>query len=85
MSDRVPDAPREPKSVVVFINAQRVEVPQGALLRDALIAWNAGAASEVAAGATVVTDSRGLPIDAGVRVHGGAIFRTMPARGGEPS
>jgi hypothetical protein len=69
-----------PFTLVVFINAQRVEVPVGARLRDALHAWSADAARDVEQGSRVATDSRGLPIDIDTPLHGGAIFRLIAAR-----
>ena len=74
-----------PSTLVVFVNAQRVEVPAGARLRDALHAWNADAARDVEQGARVATDSRGLPIDIDTPLHGGAIFRLLPARSRDAS
>ncbi|MDQ6828204.1 MAG: hypothetical protein M3081_05000 [Gemmatimonadota bacterium] len=69
-----------PDTLSVFINAQKVVVPTGARVRDALAAWNADAAREVESGARIVTDNRGLPIDVDTPLHGGAIFRLVSAR-----
>lgn len=69
-----------PETLSVFINAQKVVVPAGARVREALAAWSADAAREVESGARVVTDSRGLPIDIDTPLHGGAIFRVVSAR-----
>jgi hypothetical protein len=44
-------------------------------------AWNAGAAGEVAAGARLITDSRGLPIDAATPMSAGSILRLIANRG----
>ena len=67
--------------VVVFVNARRLEVPAGATVLDAVRAWSAEAARDVERGVRVVTDSRGLPTDAGAPVFAGAIFRLTGARG----
>jgi hypothetical protein len=70
----------EPASVTVFIDGQRVEAPAKATVLDALRTVSERAAMDVAEGRRVVTDSRGLPIEADAPVYGGAIFRTQPAR-----
>lgn len=70
-----------PDPVVVFINTQRLEVPAGTRVLDAVRAWNADAARDVEAGARVVTDSRGLPTATDTPVYAGAIFRLTTARG----
>ena len=69
-----------PDTHTVFIDARKVVVPLGATVRDALVAWGGDAARDVDAGLRVVTDSRGLPIDPGEPVYGGAIFRLVSAR-----
>lgn len=68
------------RTIPVFVNGTRVEVRNDATALDAIRAWNADAARDVAQGARVVTDSRGLPIPAESVVHAGAIFRLIPAR-----
>lgn len=68
------------RMVRVFVNAAGVDVPAGSTALDAVRSWNADAASEVAAGARLITDSRGLPIDADTAVVGGSIFRLIPKR-----
>ena len=72
--------------VPVFVNAQKVEIPSGGNALDAVRAWNPEAARELADGSRIVTDSRGLPVDATTPVEAGAIFRVLPARarGTEP-
>lgn len=76
------------RTIPVFVNAARVDVRDDASALDAVRAWRADAAREVEEGTLLVTDSRGLPIDAASRVHGGAIFRLVRAReqgAGDPS
>lgn len=67
--------------VRVFVNASGVEVPSGSSALDAVRAWNADAASEVTAGARLITDSRGLPIDSGTPMPAGSILRLVANRG----
>jgi hypothetical protein len=73
----------------VYVNATGLDLPPGSTALDAVRAWNAAAADEVAVGDRVITDSRGLQTAADTPVHGGAIFRVIPARrrqdAGEPN
>lgn len=66
--------------VPVFVNSQKVELPNDATALDAIRLWNEAAAQAVADGSRVVLDDRGLPIDPSTTVHGGSIFRLVPAR-----
>jgi hypothetical protein len=66
--------------VRVFVNAAGVDVPAGSTALDAVRAWNADAAAEVAGGARVITDSRGLPIDDGTPMSAGSILRLVVKR-----
>ena len=70
------------RKVRVFVNAVGVDVPAGSTALDAVRAWNPDAAGEVSAGARLITDSRGLPIDATTPVSAGSIFRLVANRGG---
>lgn len=67
--------------VRVFVNAEGVEVPSGASALDAVRAWRADAAAEVVAGARLITDSRGLPIDSATSMPAGSILRLVANRG----
>ena len=73
----------------VYVNSTGLDVPDGSTVLDAVRAWNAAAADEVALGERVIADSRGLPTAPDAAAHGGAIFRVLPARrrheGGEPN
>jgi hypothetical protein len=73
----------------VYVNSTGLDVPDGATALDAVRAWNATAADEVAIGERVIVDSRGLPAAPDAPAHGGAIYRVLPARrrndGDEPS
>ena len=66
-----------PETVRVFVNANGVDVPAGATALDAVRAWSADAAQEVTSGARIITDSRGLPIDAGTTMNAGSILRLV--------
>jgi len=68
----------------VFVNGTGLDVPAGATALDAVRGWNPLAADAVASGASVITDSRGLPTPADARVQAGAIFRVIPARPARP-
>ena len=64
----------------VYVNATGLDLPPGSTALDAVRAWNAAAADDVAVGERVIADSRGLPTAPDAPVHGGAIFRVLPAR-----
>jgi len=68
------------RMVRVFVNATGVDVPAGSTALDAVRAWNAGAADEVSAGGRIITDSRGLPIDAAAPMSAGSILRLIANR-----
>ena len=69
--------------IPVFVNATKIELSSDSTALDAVRLWNETAAREVANGTRVVLDDRGLPIDPGTAVHGGSIFRLVPARGAD--
>ena len=64
----------------VFVNGKGVDVAEGSTALDAVRAWDSGAAEEVARGAQVITDSRGLPTADTTALQAGAIFRLVPKR-----
>ncbi len=66
--------------IPVFVNSAKIELPGGSTALDAIRLWSEAAAREVMEGARVVLDDRGLPIDPDTVVHGGSIFRLVPAR-----
>jgi hypothetical protein len=68
------------RMVRVFVNATGIEVPAGATALDAVKAWNADAAGEVTAGRRIITDSRGLPLDAAAPMSAGSILRLVAKR-----
>ena len=73
----------------VYVNSTGLDMPAGSTALDAVRAWNPAAADEVAIGDRVIADSRGLQTSPDTPIHGGAIFRVLPARrrhdGGEPN
>jgi hypothetical protein len=68
------------RMVRVFVNSIRVEVPEGSTAIDAVRVWNDEAATAVASGGRVITDSRGLPIDGAVTMPAGSILRVIAVR-----
>ena len=66
--------------IPVFVNSVKIELPSDSSALDAVRLWNETAAREVSEGTRLVLDDRGLPIDPGTIVHGGSIFRLVPAR-----
>lgn len=68
--------------IIVFVNAQRVEVPPGTTALDAVRRWDAGTAEQIAAGQRQLSDARGLPISTESTVYGGAIYRVIGGRRG---
>ena len=66
--------------VRVFVNATAVSVPAGSSALEAVRAWRAADAEAVASGASILTDSRGLPVGADTPVQAGSIFRVIPNR-----
>jgi hypothetical protein len=73
------------ESVRVYVNARPIDVAAGATALDAVRALAPAVADQVTTGADVITDSRGLPIDASTVVAAGAIFRTVRSRGARES
>ncbi len=69
-------------SARVFVNGIALDVPSGATALDAVREWRPEEADAVTIGASVITDSRGLPTAADSPVQAGAIFRVIPVRSG---
>jgi hypothetical protein len=69
-----------PETLRVFIDAHGVDVPPGATAIDAVEAYDKMLAAAVRHGERILTDSRGLPIDAATALQAGAIFRLIPKR-----
>jgi hypothetical protein len=68
------------REIRVFVNAAPVAVAADATALEAVRAWNAEAAGEVKSGGRVITDSRGLPIDAATPMSAGSILRVVAVR-----
>jgi hypothetical protein len=66
--------------IPVFVNSVKVELATGSTALDAVRQWSDAAAQEVTDGAKIITDDRGLPILPDTTIHGGSIFRLLPAR-----
>jgi len=64
----------------VFVNASGIDVAPGSTALDAVRAWNAAAAEEVAGGRRLITDSRGLPLDGSAPMSAGSILRLVAVR-----
>jgi len=62
------------------VNAAGVDVPSGSTALDAVRAFDAGAAADVEGGRRLITDSRGLPIDASAAMSAGSIIRLVAKR-----
>ena len=69
-----------PRIIPVSVNSAKVALPAESTALDAVRLWSEDAAREVLEGTRIVTDDRGLPILPDTIVHGGSIFRLMPAR-----
>ena len=72
-----------PETVRVFVNASPVDAPRGATALECVRRWRADEADAVAAGARVITDSRGLPLAADSPAQAGSIYRTVTNRASE--
>lgn len=71
-------------TVRVFVNASPVDVPAGSSAIECVRIWSVEEGKAVDDGRRVITDSRGLRVDVGMRVAAGAIFRTVSNRASEP-
>jgi len=68
-------------SIRVFVNGIGYDAPLGGTALDAVALHDAAEARAVGDGAMLVTDSRGLPIDAATPLFNGAVLRLIPNRG----
>ncbi|HEX4681099.1 MAG TPA: hypothetical protein VH277_00250 [Gemmatimonadaceae bacterium] len=64
----------------VFVNSSGIDIPPGSTAIDAVRAFDAGSAQEVSGGSRIITDSRGLPIDAATPMSAGSILRLVANR-----
>ena len=70
----------EPEDIRVFVNGSAQTVARGATVLEAIHAFSADEAGEVAAGTRATTDSRGLPVAPGTVVSGGMVLRIVSSR-----
>jgi hypothetical protein len=64
----------------IFFDGKGVDASAGSTVIAALETVNAETAAAVRAGESVITDSRGLPIEPETVIYNGAIFRVIRAR-----
>lgn len=67
-------------TVRVYFNGRGVDAPVDASALDALALFDMTLADAVRGGTRTLADSRGLSVDVGSAVYGGAIFRVVSAR-----
>ena len=63
------------ETIRVFVNATALDLPAGAQVREALIAFDPALDQEVVRGAACVTDGRGIEVDRSAPLASGAILR----------
>ncbi len=71
-------------TIRVYVDSRPVDVARDATVLDAVASADPFIAAAVASGDRAVTDSRGLPIAAESKLHGGAILRVGSARRAGP-
>lgn len=67
-------------TIRVYVNERGVSVPTGSRALDAVRALLPDEATAIEQGTRRLTDSRGLPIDAGDLLVNGAIYRVVSVR-----
>lgn len=67
-------------TVRVYVNGRGVDAPAGGSPVDAVRVADPALADAIVAGERLVTDSRGLPVEAGAPLYHGAIFRVVANR-----
>lgn len=63
------------ETIRIFVNASVVDLPAGAVVGQALRAFDPALERDVASGAAYVTDGRGIELDRSAPLAGGAILR----------
>lgn len=66
--------------VRVYVNGRGVDAPSAASPVDAVRVADPALADAIVAGERLITDSRGLPVEAGMALYNGAIFRVIANR-----
>jgi hypothetical protein len=69
------------ETIRVFVNGRGYDAPAAGTALDAVALHDVDQATAVRDGAMLVTDSRGLPIDAATPLFNGAVLRLIPNRG----
>jgi hypothetical protein len=64
-------------TIRVFVNASAVDLPAGADVAQAVLAFDATLEPSITSGAAYVTDGRGIEIEPDVRLTSGAILRVV--------
>lgn len=67
-------------TVRVYVNGRGVDAPASGTPVDAVRVADAALADAVVAGEKLVTDSRGLAVEANAALYNGAIFRVIANR-----
>lgn len=67
-------------TVRVYVNGRGVDAPASGSPVDAVRVAEPALADAVAAGERLITDSRGLPVEVGMALYNGAIFRVVANR-----
>ena len=71
-------------TIRVYVDSVPFDVPPAATVIDAVRAASDDLAQAVVARTRMVTDSRGLPVEPDVALHGGAILRVVAVRMKDP-
>jgi uncharacterized Zn-binding protein involved in type VI secretion len=64
----------------IFFDGKGVDAPAGSTVISALESVSVETTAAVRAGERVITDSRGLPVEAETVIYNGAIFRVIRVR-----
>lgn len=67
-------------TVRVYVNGRGVDAPAASSPVDAVRVADPALADAIVAGERLITDSRGLPVEAGMALYNGAIFRVVSNR-----
>ncbi len=70
----------EVATIRVYINGRGVDAAPGGRALDAVRAWDAQVAAEIAGGRRALADSCGLPLDPATPVFSGLIMRVVSKR-----
>lgn len=77
---QVPEDAVLPPDIRVFVNERGISLPRGATVLAAIQHFSGSDGEALAAGRARVTDSRGLALEPGAVITGGAIMRVLPVR-----